>query len=102
MSHASLAQRQSWRLRPSLLVAAFAGWLARSIILSRDLRFRLTEREPTGNIVLVDIDAKSIAAEGRWPWPRRIHAELVDGLRALGASEIAFDVDFSARVRPCG
>ncbi len=82
---------------PVVLVAMFAGWLAPLDRSLEDLRFLLTERQPTGDIVLVDIDAKSIMAEGHWPWPRRIHAELVDDLRTLGASEIAFDVDFSAR-----
>jgi diguanylate cyclase (GGDEF)-like protein/PAS domain S-box-containing protein len=53
-------------------------------------------RAPTGDIVIVDIDAKSIAAIGSWPWPRRLHAELIDRLSAMGVAEIAFDVDFSS------
>ncbi len=85
---------------PAVLVAMLAGWLAPLDHSLADLRFLLTKRQPTGDIVLVDIDAKSILAEGRWPWPRHIHADLVDDLRALGASEIAFDVDFSARSDP--
>jgi diguanylate cyclase (GGDEF)-like protein len=53
-------------------------------------------RAPTGDVVIVDIDAKSIAAIGSWPWPRRLHGELIDRLVAMNASEIAFDVDFSS------
>ena len=58
------------------------------------------ERQPTGAIALVDIDAKSISGLGRWPWPRTIHADIIDRLTAAGAGEIAFDVDFSAPSTP--
>jgi diguanylate cyclase (GGDEF)-like protein len=61
-----------------------------------ELRFKLTPRPPTGELALVDIDAKSIAAIGTWPWPRRIHAALVDALSDYGVSQIGFDVDFSS------
>jgi len=41
---------------------------------------------PDPDIVLVDIDEKSLAAmepvAGRWPWPRVVHAELIEGLAA--------------------
>lgn len=60
------------------------------------MRMRAAPRQPTGRIVVVDIDAKSIDAIGSWPWPRRLHAELIDKLVALGAAEIAFDIDFSS------
>ena len=52
-------------------------------------------RDPSGTIAIVDIDARSLQEIGTWPWPRQIHASLIDNLRALGAAEIAFDVDFS-------
>lgn len=61
-----------------------------------ELRFTLTSRPPTGEVALVEIDAKSIAAIGRWPWPRRIHADLITEISRAGASQIAFDVDFSS------
>ena len=61
-----------------------------------EARFRLVPRAATDRVVLVQIDPKSIAELGSWPWPRRVHAQLLDKLRALGASDIAFDVDFSS------
>lgn len=64
------------------------------------LRMEVQPRPPTGKIVLVDIDAKSIEAIGRWPWPRRVHAELIDRLVALDAAEIALDIDFSTKSNP--
>jgi len=65
-----------------------------------ELRSRLLDRAPTGQVAIVEIDAKSLAVLDRWPWPRRYHAELIDRLGAAGASMIAFDVDFSARSNP--
>ncbi len=64
------------------------------------LRFQVRERAPTGTIVLVDIDAKSLAEIGVWPWPRTLHGELVEAASRLGATRIAFDVDFSASSTP--
>ncbi len=82
------------------VLAGLYGWLRPLDHSLQDLRFLLTQREPAGDILLVDIDAKSLMAEGQWPWSRKLHAKLVDDLRALGASEIAFDVDFSAHSSP--
>jgi diguanylate cyclase (GGDEF)-like protein len=65
-----------------------------------DLRFSASERAPTGDIVFVDIDAASLQAIGVWPWPRTVHARIVDRLMELGAGSVAFDVDFSAASTP--
>ncbi len=65
-----------------------------------DWRMSLLTRAPTADIVLIDIDAKSISGLGRWPWPRQFHANIIDRLTALDASEIAFDVGFSAPSTP--
>lgn len=50
---------------------------------------------PHPSIVIVDIDDKSISAEGRWPWDRVKIAKLAKELHRLGASVIAFDAVFS-------
>ncbi|MCZ8108479.1 MAG: EAL domain-containing protein [Burkholderiales bacterium] len=62
-----------------------------------DFRFFVTQREPTGRVVLLDIDQKSIASVGVWPWPRDVHASILDRLREAGAVDVAMDVDFSSR-----
>jgi adenylate cyclase len=46
-------------------------------------------------IVILDIDEKSLANEGRWPWSRHKLAELVTELTEYGAIVVAFDVVFS-------
>ena len=60
-------------------------------------RAELLSRQPTGQVVIVEIDARSLSELRTWPWPRRYHAEVVRRLHSSGASIIAFDVDFSAR-----
>jgi PAS domain S-box-containing protein len=58
-------------------------------------RFELGQRPATGQVVVIEIDPKSLRAIGVWPWPRRIHADLLRILVDAGFSEVAFDVDFS-------
>jgi adenylate cyclase len=75
-------------LDPPLLHAIEANWF--------DLRFQARGPvAPQPAVVLAAIDEKSIAAEGRWPWPRSRIAELVDALSDDGAKVIGFDITFS-------
>ncbi len=60
------------------------------------LRFAATPRTASRDIVLVEIDSRSLTSLGVWPWPRTHHAEVVRRLVAASAQRIAFDVDFSA------
>src|SRR5580658_3268485 len=46
-------------------------------------------------VTIIDIDEKSLAKLGQWPWPRTRMADLVTNLTKLGAVVIAFDVVFS-------
>ncbi len=62
----------------------------------RDLRFGVERKAPSGSIVFVDIDTRSLDYVGVWPWPRSLHAQLVDRLLDANAETIVFDVDFSA------
>ncbi len=79
-----------------ILAASTAGLLDGLSKTLSDPRFQLAARDPSGSIVLVEIDSRSLAAVGHWPWTRAIHAAVIDKLTLLGASDIAFDVDFSA------
>jgi CHASE2 domain-containing sensor protein/signal transduction histidine kinase len=47
---------------------------------------------PRADIILVTIDDASIKRTGAWPWPRAVHAKLVERLSAAGARLIVFDV----------
>jgi adenylate cyclase len=46
-------------------------------------------------VVIIDIDEKSLAEIGQWPWPRTVLADLVAKLAQLGALCVAFDVVFA-------
>ncbi len=50
--------------------------------------------------MLVDIDPRSLAEIGIWPWPRTLHADLVRAAAAAGAARVAFDIDFSSASQP--
>jgi diguanylate cyclase (GGDEF)-like protein/PAS domain S-box-containing protein len=65
-----------------------------------DMRFEWFPRQASGDIVLVAIDPFSIEKIGVWPWPRSLHAKLIDTLEGAGASDIVFDVDFSSPSNP--
>jgi adenylate cyclase len=57
---------------------------------------RIDPRVKTARPVrIIDIDEKSLAKYGQWPWPRTRIADLVNALTRLNAAAIAFDVVFS-------
>ena len=58
-------------------------------------RFEIAQRPATGPVVVIEIDPKSLRSIGVWPWPRHIHADLLNVLADAGFTEIAFDIDFS-------
>ena len=68
-----------------------------------DLRVAATARPagPADSVVLIAIDDESIRRMeplvGRWPWPRLIHATVIDYLAAAGAKVIGYDVLFAER-----
>jgi adenylate cyclase len=52
-------------------------------------------RPPSDRLALVEVDERSLAAVGRWPWSRDRVARLVDRLRVMGAAAIGVDVIFA-------
>jgi len=60
------------------------------------LRFAAHTHDASGKVAIVEMDARSAADIGQWPWPRRNYAVVVDALRRAGAASIVFDVEFSA------
>ena len=63
-------------------------------------RNRLHMHPASGDIVLVKIDDQSLQQIGRWPWPRRNYAQLIDKLHAAGAERIFFDIHFETQSSP--
>ncbi len=101
--------RDSYRLRLGLFLgvgigaallafAADTGGILRSQELSTvDLRFSTRGTQaPPASVVVVGIDDVSFnALHQRWPFPRLLHAKLIDRLRVGGAKVIAYDVQFT-------
>ena len=89
--------RSDWFLGLSVAIAVFllsatdlVGSLERK---AYDLGVRASTREPSGDIAVIAIDDTSIANIGRWPWPRDVHAQLID--RLAQAKVIGYTVFFS-------
>jgi CHASE2 domain-containing sensor protein/predicted Ser/Thr protein kinase len=59
-----------------------------------DLGVKATSRSPSDRIAVIAIDEQSIANIGRWPWPREVHAKLIDQLAAARAKVIGHTVFF--------
>ena len=108
-----LALRLKFAFYPLLAVAAL-GWLgwdwthARSLDAAEDslfdsvVKLRPVEPKPSGKTVVVEIDECSIdwtraQGLGGWPWPRSVHADLLDALDRAGVKAVGVDVMFLDR-----
>lgn len=87
----------------AFLVAITAGFIWQSLGIAtridhdmRAQRERQFNSPASGQIALIEIDARSLAEISKWPWPRSVHATLVDRLNEAGADTVAFDIDFSS------
>jgi diguanylate cyclase len=96
-------------LRDGTLATAFAAAMGLIALFAdtappeqalRAMRDAVRSQSASGDLHIVEIDAASIQAVDRWPWPRREHARLIDALHEAGARSIAFDVDFSTASNP--
>jgi adenylate cyclase len=67
-------------------------------LLDTFVRTQAAALAPDPDIVLIDIDEKSLARmeseAGRWPWPRVVYADLLEGLAAQKPRAIVFDMMF--------
>lgn len=100
------------RLAPRLLLALAASLVAAGLSLTGfadtielktyDWRVRQTTADrlsPSSPVIVVAIDDESLRRMeplvGRWPWPRLVHALVVDYLAAAGARAVVYDVLFA-------
>ncbi|WP_245638193.1 CHASE2 domain-containing serine/threonine-protein kinase [Hydrogenophaga taeniospiralis] len=82
-----------------VVLAAFAVHLSSDLF--RDLESRFydfastrSSRVPSERIAVIAIDDQSIANIGRWPWPREVHAGLIDQLALAQAKTVAHTAFF--------
>jgi adenylate cyclase len=96
----ALGSRRSFGLALLALLLLIRIWdphpLEELRLRSFDLYQNIGPRKSTVRpVVIVDIDEKSVAAFGQWPWPRTILADLLSRLYEWQAAAIAFDVVFA-------
>jgi serine/threonine-protein kinase len=77
----------------AIIVAAIVLHLSTDFIGTLERRFydfasTSTSRQPSDRIAVIAIDDQSISNIGRWPWPRDVHAKLIDKLAAAKAKTI--------------
>jgi adenylate cyclase len=66
----------------------------------RDYMFILRgEQKDSQNIVIIDLDDKSLKKIGQWPWSRDVVADLLANLTNAGVGLIAFDIVFAEEDR---
>lgn len=78
------------------LIAAMAYHFGLFFSFSKIFSDKLFQDLPANeNIIIVAIDNQSISALGRWPWDRKIHADLLNKISASRPAMIGLDVNFS-------
>lgn len=93
---------------PFIAVAATCiAWLLGASGLGRhleavfaDARASVLLHEIDSDVVIVAIDAHSLAQLDQWPWPRSYHAQLIDTLARAAPRRLFLDIDFSTRSTP--
>jgi len=60
-----------------------------------DWGVRASSRVPSERVAIIAIDKQSIENIGRWPWPRNIHAKMIESLAGAKAKVIGYTVFFS-------
>src|SRR6185295_9994114 len=65
-----------------------------------DARALFLQHETASDIVIIGIDAQSLAELKQWPWPRRHHAALIDRLAQSAPGRVFLDIDFSSSSMP--
>jgi adenylate cyclase len=87
------------------LELTFLEWMKplENRLLDSFVKAQAAKLEPDPGIVVVDIDEKSLERmegdAGRWPWPRVVYADLIEGLAAQKPAAIVFDMMFVERDR---
>src|ERR1700694_5782700 len=91
-----------WLLALGLTILAAAQAVAPDAVVERldlflyDMRMQLPKVQMDRRIVIVDIDEKSLAEIGRWPWSRDVVAAMIEQLNTrYRVRTTVFDVLFA-------
>ncbi len=103
-----VSNRATLTLLAGLLAAAIAltshatGFLSQLEEETVDVRFRVRGEQPAPDrLVVVGIDPQTFSdLDERFPFPRTLHARVIDELREDGATQIVYDIQFTERSEP--
>ncbi len=84
----------------AIAVGAASGQFQAAENSLRLVGFEMWQKQASGQIHIVEMDAASVEAIQQWPWSRSHYATVVDQLNAAGVRSIGFDVDFSSSSNP--
>ena len=76
-------------------VASHGQWLWRQDEAAYDAMVGGWDYRPDPSVLIIAIDEGSLQRIGQWPWPRSVHARLLDRLTDAGAERIALDLMLS-------
>jgi diguanylate cyclase (GGDEF)-like protein/PAS domain S-box-containing protein len=96
-------RQKDWGLRLVLgavlllltLVSTRQGWFSGLDSTIYDNLVRQLDTPVAENILVVAIDAKSLSSLGRWPFPRNLHAELLNRISQGQPLVVAVDINFA-------
>jgi len=95
---ASIGQKTAWFILALVLIAQYMNSPLVEGIRNRsfDIYQRLDPRVSSNvsPVVVVDIDEKSLASVGQWPWSRDLLAEIIQKLNQAGAVVVGMDIVF--------
>ena len=66
-------------------------------LISYDFYQKVFNRGEVENVTIVDIDEKSLAKIGQFPWRRDIYSQILNNVNQYNPSAIAFDIIFSEK-----
>lgn len=80
-------------LASAIIAAAVLGqWTRPADDLLYDAAMRIAPAEADPDILIIAIDEPSLTALGRWPWPRALHAQLLDRLADARPASVTLDL----------
>jgi CHASE2 domain-containing sensor protein/signal transduction histidine kinase len=75
-----------------IAVATLGGWTRPADDLLYDAAMRSAPAPADPDTLIVAIDETSLEALGRWPWPRRLHAQLLERLAEARPASVTLDL----------
>jgi len=66
----------------------------------RSARNKAHMQPVSGDIVLVEIDEKSLRQIDSWPWPRAKQAQMIDAIDRMGPKKIVLDILYTGPSKP--